>query len=106
MRVLYPDVVFGAIASSGVTHATVVDWRYADLVRQHATPRACIARIETAVAEVDALLANNGTKAPIKAVFGLSGVSYDPDFASLVSVRALRSRVFGIGGLRVRGTAA
>ncbi len=87
MRVLYPDIVFGAISSSGVTHATVVDWRYMDLVRQYGAPQACAARLETAVGEVDALLASNKTSGAIKAVFGLSGLSYDPDFASLLSVR-------------------
>ncbi|PIL30738.1 hypothetical protein GSI_06906 [Ganoderma sinense ZZ0214-1] len=85
MRVLYPDIVFGAIASSGVTHATIVDWRYMDLVRQYATPQACVARVQQAVAEVDSFLASNTTSAAIKAVFGLSGISYDPDFASLLS---------------------
>ncbi|KAM5542175.1 hypothetical protein V8D89_004048 [Ganoderma adspersum] len=85
MRVLYPDIVFGAIASSGVTHATVVDWRYPDLIRQYAS-QTCVARIETAIAEVDSFLASNKTSAAIKAVFGLGGISYDPDFASLLSV--------------------
>ena len=87
MRVLYPDIVYGAIASSGVTHATVVDWRYPDLIRQYAAP-ACVARIEKAIAEVDSLLTSNKTSGAIKAVFGLGGISYNPDFASLLSVRA------------------
>lgn len=96
MRVLYPDVVFGAIASSGVTHATVVDWRYPDLIRQYAAP-ACVARIEKAIAEVDSLLASNKTSGAIKAVFGLSGISYNADFASLLSVRARAGRLFVLG---------
>ena len=87
MRVLYPDIVFGSISSSGVTHATVVDWRYFDIIRQYA-PQDCVARIEKTVDEVDALLTrNNSTRNAIKAAFGLSGVSYDPDFASLLTVR-------------------
>ena len=86
MRVLYPDIVFGSISSSGVTHATVVDWRYFDIIRQYA-PQDCVARIEKTVDEVDALLTrNNSTRNAIKAAFGLSGVSYDPDFASLLTV--------------------
>ena len=87
MRVLYPDIVFGSISSSGVTHATVVDWRYFDIIRQYA-PQDCVARIEKTVDEVDALLTrSNSTRNAIKAAFGLSGVSYDPDFASLLTVR-------------------
>ena len=96
MRVLYPDIVYGAIASSGVTHATVVDWRYPDLIRQYAAP-ACVARIEKAITEVDSLLASNKTSGAIKAVFGLSGISYNPDFASLLSVRARAGRLFVLG---------
>ncbi|TBU56239.1 peptidase S28 [Dichomitus squalens] len=85
MRVLYPDIVFGSISSSGVTHATVVDWRYFDIIRQYA-PQDCVARIVQTVDEVDTLLTrNNHTRNAIKAVFGLSGISYDPDFASLLS---------------------
>lgn len=86
MRVLYPDIVFGAISSSGVTHATLTDWRYADIIRQYA-PQACIARIEKAIDEVDTFLADNKTSGAIKAVFGLGEVSYNPDFASVLLVR-------------------
>ena len=93
MRVLYPDIVFGAIASSGVTHATLTDWRYSDIIRQYA-PQACVARIEKAIDEVDTLLADNKTNGAIKAVFGLSGLSYNPDFASLLSVRAPSDLLF------------
>ena len=86
MRVLNPDLVFGAISSSGVTHATLDDWRYFDIIRQYA-PAECIAQVQKTVYEFDALIANNNTHDAIKAVFGLSGVSYDPDVASLLSVR-------------------
>ena len=87
MRVLYPDLVFGAISSSGVVHATVPEPFYFDIIRQFA-PAACMRRVEETVDEVDALL--EGTQAEhdaIKAVFGLQNLTYDPDFASLLSVR-------------------
>ena len=87
MRVLYPDLVYGAISSSGVTHATVVDWRYFDIIRQYA-PQDCMAQVVKAIDEVDRLLErSNKTRNAVKALFGLSGLSYDPDFASLLSVR-------------------
>ncbi|KAI0735846.1 peptidase S28 [Earliella scabrosa] len=85
MRVLYPDLVYGAISSSGVTHATVVDWRYFDIIRQYA-PQDCMAQVVKAIDEVDRLLErSNKTRNAVKALFGLSGLSYDPDFASLLS---------------------
>ena len=85
MRVLYPDLVFGAISSSGVVHATVDDWRYFDIIRQFA-PAACMARVAEAIEDIDAFLEVNATRGQIKDVFGLSGISYDPDFASLLTV--------------------
>ena len=67
MKVRYPDVVYGAIASSGVAHATLRDWRYFDLIRQSA-PAACMAQVERAVAEVDALLAEPAARAKAQAL--------------------------------------
>ncbi|KAI0656771.1 peptidase S28 [Cubamyces menziesii] len=86
MRVLYPDLVFGAISSSGVTHATLDDWRYFDIIRQYA-PASCIAQVEKTIDEVDAFITSPKaeTRHAIKAVFGLQNITYDPDFASLLS---------------------
>ena len=86
MRVLYPDIVYGAIASSGVTYATVVDWQYYDIIRQFG-PADCISQIETTVLEVDALLSNPKTHNSIKSFFGLANLTHDEDFASLLAVR-------------------
>ena len=95
MRVLYPELVYGAISSSGVTHATVVDWRYFDIIRQYA-PAACTSQIVKAIDEIDRLLlGKNQTRNAIKAVFGLNGISYDPDFASLLTVRAVVFAILG-----------
>ncbi|KAI8983248.1 peptidase S28 [Trametes punicea] len=86
MRVLYPELVFGSIASSAVTHATLDDWRYYDIIRQYA-PADCIAQVEKTVYEVDNLITSSQpeTRQAIKAVFGLWNLTYDPDFASLLS---------------------
>ena len=85
MRVRYPDLVFGAIASSGVTYATVVDWQYYDIIRQFA-PADCVQQIETTVNEVDDLLENPRGVQPIKALFGLPNVTHNQDFVSVISV--------------------
>ena len=85
MRVLYPDLVFGAISSSGVVHATIDEWYYYDIIRQSA-PADCMTRLAEAIEEVDAFLANNKTRAAIKDVFSLGNITYDTDFASALTV--------------------
>lgn len=85
MKVRYPDLVYGAIASSGVTYATVVDWQYYDIIRQFA-PADCVKQIETTVNEVDDLLGNSSAVQPIKALFGLPNVTHNQDVVSLISV--------------------
>ncbi|KAJ3552182.1 hypothetical protein NM688_g4286 [Phlebia brevispora] len=84
MRVTYPDLVFGAIASSGVSYATVVDWQYCDIIRQFG-PADCISQIETTILEVDSLLDKSSSHGPIKALFGLANLTHDEDFASLIA---------------------
>lgn len=85
MRVLYPDVVFGAIASSGVTFASLKDWQYYDIIRQFA-PADCIKQVETTIVEVDELLSSDKTQATIQNVFGLPNVTHVEDFGSVLSV--------------------
>ena len=85
MKVVYPDLVYGAIASSGVTYATVEDWQYYDIIRQFA-PSDCIKQIETTVYEVDELLSGSKTVQPIQALFGLGNLTHVQDFASLINV--------------------
>ena len=85
MKVVYPDLVYGAIASSGVTYATVEDWQYFDIIRQFG-PSDCIKQIETTVLEVDELLSNPKTVKEIKALFGLGNLTHVEDFASLLTV--------------------
>lgn len=87
MKVVYPDLVFGAIASSAVTYATIDDWQYYDIIRQFADPD-CVKQIEITIEEVDDLLSNPATAQTIKGLFGLHNVTHIQDFASLLSVSA------------------
>lgn len=91
MRVLYPEIVYGAIASSGVVHATINDWRYMDIIRQYA-PSDCIAVVEKAVYEMDDLLSQPFTRQAIKEVYGLPNVTHDPDFAAVLEVSSIGAR--------------
>lgn len=86
MRVLYPQLVYGAIASSGVTFATIKDWQYYDIIRRFG-PKDCMQQVETTADEVDALLAKGGqARQVIKETFGLGNITHDEDFASILSV--------------------
>ncbi|KAG8748275.1 hypothetical protein FRC10_007665 [Ceratobasidium sp. 414] len=83
MRVLYPDLVFGAIASSAVTHATIDYWEYADAVRRTADP-VCVAHLQTAVQAVDDVLSTRILAPVLKSWFGLGGLASDQDFVSVL----------------------
>ncbi|TFY80438.1 hypothetical protein EWM64_g3577 [Hericium alpestre] len=84
MKVLYPDIVYGAIASSGVTHAGLTNWEYMDVIRLAAN-KTCSDNLVQAVAEVDALLASPKTHNQTKALFGLEGLEHDVDFVSTLT---------------------
>ena len=84
MRVLYPDVVFGAIASSAVTHATIDNWEYMDIIRT-AAPKECTDSLVSTIARVDNLLARPWFRRPLKRLFGLGGLTHDDDFVSTLS---------------------
>ncbi|KAH9957376.1 serine carboxypeptidase S28-domain-containing protein [Lactifluus volemus] len=60
MRVLYPDLVFGAIASSAVTHAVLMNWD---------------------ISMIDSLLKIGPLRGRLKSLFGLSELESDKDFA-------------------------
>lgn len=86
MRLLYPELVYGAIASSGVVQASLSDWQYMDIIRQFA-PADCVAQIQTAVLEFDKLIVqSNATQDAIKELYGVPDVSHIQDVASLLSV--------------------
>ncbi|KAJ7018968.1 peptidase S28 [Mycena alexandri] len=81
MKVLYPDIVFGSIASSGVTEAAISNWGYYDIIRR-AAPANCSAQFITAVKEVDNLLSNPETNPKVKSFFGMPGLTLDADLTS------------------------
>ncbi|KAJ6611408.1 serine carboxypeptidase S28-domain-containing protein [Mycena sp. CBHHK59/15] len=83
MKILYPDLVYGAIASSGVTHASIVNWEYMEIIRTAADPK-CSAHLENAIQTIDKILASGRLARPLKALFGLSELRHDDDFASVL----------------------
>jgi hypothetical protein len=109
MRVLYPDLVFGAIASSGVwclclrlltyglftklgcsavTHAALTNWEYMDVIRLAADPT-CSSNLVKSIATVDQLLKVGYLRSPLKKLFGLGGLESDQDFVSVLAVCSL-----------------
>ncbi|KAI0260905.1 peptidase S28 [Gloeopeniophorella convolvens] len=83
MRVLYPDIVFGAIASSAVTHAALTNWEYMDVIRRAADAR-CSANLVSSISTVDTLLKVPRLRTPLKRLFGLEGLESDEDFVSVL----------------------
>ncbi|MDI1487722.1 MAG: hypothetical protein OHK93_006994 [Ramalina farinacea] len=96
LRVLYPDVYFGAISSSGVTEAIWDYWDYYEPVREYG-PQPCISRTQLLTNVVDnILLHKNGTNltSTLKTAFGLQSLTHDDDFANALSL--------GVGGWQGR----
>lgn len=86
MRTLYPDIAYGAIASSGVIHAQLDSWQYFEPIRQNGPP-ACIEALMRTVSQIDHILIN-GThkdKHALKSQFGLQGISSDADFTNILT---------------------
>ncbi|KAG9017151.1 hypothetical protein FRB90_001575 [Tulasnella sp. 427] len=83
MRVLYPDLVFGAIASSAVTHAAIDYSDYFEVIRR-TNNQTCVEHIVSAVATIDRILDIPLMSNPLKALFGLQGLKHDDDFGSVL----------------------
>ena len=85
LRTLYPGLFWGAISSSGVTEAVYDYWQYFELIRQFGPPH-CINTIQIVTDVVDNVLLNKtGSVKELKTVFGLGNVTYNDDFASVLS---------------------
>ncbi|KAI0062858.1 peptidase S28 [Artomyces pyxidatus] len=84
MRVLYPDIVFGAIASSAVTHAALTNWEYMDVIRLEADP-VCSANLVRSVAVIEAFLKVPYLRNTVKGLFNLTDLESDQDFVSLLT---------------------
>lgn len=94
LRKLYPDVYWGAIASSGVTEAIYDYWQYYEAARLFA-PGDCATTTQNLTNVIDnILIGKNGTDyvQRLKDVFGLGNVTRSDDFAN--------SLVGGISGLQ------
>ncbi|KAJ6508343.1 serine carboxypeptidase S28-domain-containing protein [Mycena sanguinolenta] len=83
MKILYPDLVYGAIASSGVTHAAIMNWEYMEIIRKAADP-VCSGHLENSIKTIDAILSNGRLARPLKALFGLQDLRHNDDFASVI----------------------
>ncbi|KZT12085.1 peptidase S28 [Laetiporus sulphureus 93-53] len=83
MKILYPKLVYGAIASSGVTHASIVNWEYTDIIRRAADPE-CSSNLQRAVEFIDTILSVPPLRTPLKRLFGLAELEHDDDFASVL----------------------
>ncbi|KAI0059615.1 peptidase S28 [Artomyces pyxidatus] len=81
MKVLYPDIVYGSLASSAVTHAALSNWEYMDVIRLAADP-VCSANLVRSIEVVDSLLQNPQTHNLVKGLFNLTGLESDQDFVS------------------------
>lgn len=73
---------------AGVTHASIVNWEYMEIIRKAADPK-CSAHLENAVQTIDSILSSGRLSRPLKALFGLADLRHDEDFASVIEVRCL-----------------
>ncbi|WVN88054.1 uncharacterized protein L203_103253 [Cryptococcus depauperatus CBS 7841] len=84
MRVQYPHLVWGAIASSAVVHAQINFPQYFDPIQQYG-PSDCINTLQRAIEFIDNMLDRPGPWPKIfKGFFGLD-VLEDEDFADVIS---------------------
>ncbi|KAF2232140.1 peptidase S28 [Viridothelium virens] len=87
LRVLYPDVYFGAIGSSGVVEAIWDYWQYFQPIIDYG-PSECISNTQRLINVVDnILIGRNDTRLTnqLKRAFGLQNVTYNDDFANVLS---------------------
>lgn len=87
LRKLYPNTFWGAISSSGVTEAIYDYWQYYEAQRLYA-PSDCVSTLQKLTNVLDnILIGQNSTKpkAQLKEAFGLGNLTYDDDFANLLS---------------------
>lgn len=86
MRKLYPDTIFGAIASSAVTEAVADYWKYFEAIRLHA-PEDCVSAIVQSIDLIDTLISigRDEAKQQIKDLLGLSNITHIEDAVSLMT---------------------
>ncbi|WWC91094.1 uncharacterized protein L201_006035 [Kwoniella dendrophila CBS 6074] len=85
MRKEYPHLVWGAIASSAVTHAQINFPQYYDPIQQYA-PEQCISTLQSAIKIIDHLLdLPEPIPKHLKSLFGLEELPSNEDFADVIS---------------------
>jgi hypothetical protein len=86
MRIVYPDITWGAISSSGVTEAIYDYWQYYEPIRTYGPPE-CIATQQKLMNIIDNIIMSNDTDTidELKSAFGLEGLSNNKDFANVAS---------------------
>ncbi|TKX25636.1 extracellular serine carboxypeptidase-like protein 1 [Elsinoe australis] len=87
LRLVYPDVIWGSISSSGVPKAIYDYWEYYAPVAEYGPPD-CIDTQQTLIDIIDnVIVRSNSTELinEIKSVFGLSNLTHLDDFANTVS---------------------
>lgn len=87
LRVLYPDVYWGSISSSGVTKAIYEYWQYFAAITDSA-PKDCVSAQQTLINVLDNIyLEKNDTALPadIKSTFGFGNLTWDSDFVAVLT---------------------
>ena len=74
-----------------VTHASIENWEYEDIIRQAAEP-SCSSHLEKSIQTIDKILAQDGPigkllQRRLKGLFGVGDLEHNDDFASLLEVR-------------------
>ncbi|KAF5377966.1 hypothetical protein D9615_006701 [Tricholomella constricta] len=83
MKVLYPELVYGSIASSAVVHAELTNWKYMEVIRLAADP-ICSSHLENSISIIDEILDHRLFVRHLKALFGVKDLQHDEDFVSLI----------------------
>ena len=81
------------LRSTGVTHASLSNWEYMEVIRNSADPK-CSNHLEKIIEMVDLLLQIPLMNGVVKNIFGLSNLEHDEDFVSVLSVCASSTSTF------------
>ncbi|KAI8455109.1 extracellular serine carboxypeptidase [Phakopsora pachyrhizi] len=84
---LYPDLIWGSIASSAVVHAQVDFWQYYEPIRKSA-PSKCIKPLIKITKSIDQILSNKKDQESIRSlknVFQLGNLTDNVDFVNILS---------------------